>query len=169
MVYLECLGLDKCRGQLFQKYDTRHSKNLDCGMLWRDTVMLSFRKKHASQQRSPSPSIPPTLALQSTLDILVTKKIQHRALSVVASANVKEALLLELNEIKATTLIVGSRGSDFATRSLIGGVSDYLAHHVKIPVLIVKPTEEEVAKWGVPKHHVAALRVDELTVPIYPV
>ncbi|KAJ3018040.1 UNVERIFIED_CONTAM: hypothetical protein HDU68_011359 [Siphonaria sp. JEL0065] len=100
---------------------------------------------------------------------LVAKKIQHRALSVLASGNVKEALVLELNEIKATTLIVGSRGSDLATRSLIGGVSDYLAHHVKIPVLIVKPTEEEVAKWGLPKHHVTALRVNELLSPIYPV
>ncbi|KAJ3024748.1 UNVERIFIED_CONTAM: hypothetical protein HDU68_007825 [Siphonaria sp. JEL0065] len=68
--------------------------------------------------------------------ILAANGYQYRALSVVG--HVKEAIVHKVKELNATTLILGSRGANALSRSLLGSVSDYCTHHCHCPVLIAK-------------------------------
>ncbi|KAI9343164.1 hypothetical protein BDR26DRAFT_858657 [Obelidium mucronatum] len=74
--------------------------------------------------------------------VLGEKQFQFRALSIVGQT--KEALVHKVQELNATTVIVGSRGLNKVSLSLLGSTSDYLAHHCHCPVLIVKPTVAEL-------------------------
>jgi nucleotide-binding universal stress UspA family protein len=42
------------------------------------------------------------------------------------------------SELKANTVVIGSRGLGTIGRALMGSVSDYLAHHCTCPVVIVR-------------------------------
>ncbi|KAJ3065988.1 hypothetical protein HDU98_010683 [Podochytrium sp. JEL0797] len=74
-------------------------------------------------------------------DILAAKQIQHKTMSV---PNGKEALVQTVDDLGVAVLIVGSRGLNVLSRSLLGSVSDYCAHYCSCPVVIVKPTPGQV-------------------------
>ncbi|KAH7653204.1 Universal stress protein A family protein [Dioscorea alata] len=53
-------------------------------------------------------------------------------------------MICQAVELKSVDLIVvGSRGLGRIKRAFLGSVSDYVAHHAKCPVLIVKPLKED--------------------------
>ncbi|KAI9343165.1 hypothetical protein BDR26DRAFT_858658 [Obelidium mucronatum] len=87
--------------------------------------------------------------------VLAAKKISYRALSVIGP--VREGLVHKIKELNATTVIVGSRGANLLSRSLLGSVSNYLAHHCHCPVLVVKPNHAELLDMGVPEHHMVVV------------
>ncbi|XP_031475740.1 uncharacterized protein LOC116247647 [Nymphaea colorata] len=51
----------------------------------------------------------------------------------------KEAICQVVEQIHADLVVIGSRGLGTIKRAVLGSVSDYVAHHAKCPVLIVKP------------------------------
>ncbi|XP_031475939.1 uncharacterized protein LOC116247767 [Nymphaea colorata] len=51
----------------------------------------------------------------------------------------KEMICQVVEQVHADLVIVGSRGLGTIKRTLLGSVSDYVAHHAKCPVMIVKP------------------------------
>ncbi|KAJ3391114.1 hypothetical protein HDU84_006481 [Entophlyctis sp. JEL0112] len=63
---------------------------------------------------------------------------------VLAIGSAKEAIVEFVSEVKADALVVGSRGINALSRSLIGSVSDYCLHHTQCPVLVAKPTADEL-------------------------
>ncbi|ORY35221.1 adenine nucleotide alpha hydrolases-like protein [Rhizoclosmatium globosum] len=83
--------------------------------------------------------------------ILESKKsvASFKAVSIHPSyVSIKESIVREVAVLKATVLIVGSRGLDGMSRGFLGSVSDYCAHHCHCPVVIVRPSEEDVKKFG---------------------
>ncbi|KAJ3121382.1 hypothetical protein HK100_012402 [Physocladia obscura] len=74
---------------------------------------------------------------------------------VYALGDAKDVIVAKVNAISPDLLIVGSRGNDVLSRSVIGSVSDYCVHHVHSPVLIAKPKTDELEAMDVPKHHKA--------------
>ncbi|KAJ3389587.1 hypothetical protein HDU84_008597 [Entophlyctis sp. JEL0112] len=63
---------------------------------------------------------------------------------VLAIGSAKEVIVEFVSELKADALVVGSRGINALSRSLIGSVSDYCLHHTQCPVLVAKPTAAEL-------------------------
>ncbi|KAI3630993.1 hypothetical protein MIR68_010977 [Amoeboaphelidium protococcarum] len=67
---------------------------------------------------------------------------------VVMRGDPRDELIRKAEELNASALIIGSRGQNKLKRVLLGSVSDYIAHHCKIPVICVKTsyeaTEEEL-------------------------
>ncbi|MGA7923662.1 MAG: universal stress protein [Thermoplasmata archaeon] len=53
---------------------------------------------------------------------------------------VAEEILSHLDRHATNLLVLGSRGLSTTKRLLLGSVSDAVAHHVRCPVLIVKPS-----------------------------
>ncbi|KAJ3218722.1 hypothetical protein HDU67_004242 [Dinochytrium kinnereticum] len=58
----------------------------------------------------------------------------------------RDEIAYKVEDVKADMLVVGSRGLGAFKRAFLGSVSDYLVHHVKCPVVIPRPTEEEAVK-----------------------
>jgi nucleotide-binding universal stress UspA family protein len=58
----------------------------------------------------------------------------------------REELEYKVNDINADMLVMGSRGLGAFKRALIGSVSDYLIHHLNIPVIIPRASPEESIK-----------------------
>lgn len=56
----------------------------------------------------------------------------------VASARPGDGILKEVENEKASLVVVGSRGLGAMRRTLMGSVSDYLVHHSHCPVLVVR-------------------------------
>ncbi|KAI8814452.1 hypothetical protein BJ742DRAFT_785462 [Cladochytrium replicatum] len=50
----------------------------------------------------------------------------------------RDELVAKVDELKATCLIMGSRGMGQFKRALLGSVSDYCVHHANYPVLVVR-------------------------------
>ncbi|KAI8802953.1 hypothetical protein BJ742DRAFT_831456 [Cladochytrium replicatum] len=50
----------------------------------------------------------------------------------------RDELVAKVNELKATCLIIGSRGMGQFKRAMLGSVSDYCIHHANCPVLVVR-------------------------------
>ncbi|KAJ3210068.1 hypothetical protein HDU83_002559 [Entophlyctis luteolus] len=48
----------------------------------------------------------------------------------------RDEIAFKVGEIKADMLVIGSRGLGAVSRSLLGSVSDYLVHHLNIPVIV---------------------------------
>ncbi|KAJ3024747.1 UNVERIFIED_CONTAM: hypothetical protein HDU68_007824 [Siphonaria sp. JEL0065] len=69
----------------------------------------------------------------------------------------KQTLVAQVNEMMPNALIMGSRGQFTLSRSLLGSVSDFCASHCKVPVVIVKPTRDELDEFGVVDHHHGSL------------
>ncbi|XP_075512445.1 uncharacterized protein LOC142547960 [Primulina tabacum] len=53
----------------------------------------------------------------------------------------KEMICEAAEEMHADLIVVGSRGLGKIKRAFLGSVSDYVVHHAKCPVLIVKPPD----------------------------
>ncbi|KAJ3072552.1 hypothetical protein HDU98_003380 [Podochytrium sp. JEL0797] len=65
----------------------------------------------------------------------------------------RDSILHKIQEVDASCVIIGSRGGNLVSRSLIGSTSDYLAHHAPCPVIIAKPSLEQLHTMNVPAHH----------------
>lgn len=57
--------------------------------------------------------------------------------------NPRESILEYVEQEGASLVIVGSRGMGTLKRTLVGSTSDFLVHHCKVPVLVVRPVEEK--------------------------
>eukprot|EP00243_Klebsormidium_subtile_P003318 TRINITY_DN16674_c0_g1_i1.p1 TRINITY_DN16674_c0_g1~~TRINITY_DN16674_c0_g1_i1.p1 ORF type:complete len:411 (+),score=122.20 TRINITY_DN16674_c0_g1_i1:179-1234(+) len=64
----------------------------------------------------------------------------------------RELLVEETEKLGAAVLVMGSRGLGAISRTILGSVSDYCAHHCPCPVLVVKQPKTDVS---------AALKKDE--------
>ncbi|KAJ3209540.1 hypothetical protein HDU83_002222 [Entophlyctis luteolus] len=53
----------------------------------------------------------------------------------------RDEIEFKVDELKADMLVIGSRGLGAFKRAVLGSVSDYLVHHLKIPVLVPRPNE----------------------------
>ncbi|KAH7652888.1 Universal stress protein A family protein [Dioscorea alata] len=55
----------------------------------------------------------------------------------------KEMICQAVQQKSVDLVVVGSRGLGKFKRAFLGSVSDYVAHHAKCPVVIVKPPKED--------------------------
>ncbi|KAJ4978870.1 hypothetical protein NE237_009650 [Protea cynaroides] len=92
-------------------------------------VMMESVKK-AQEQNSAA-----LLARASKL----CKERQVKAEAMIVNGEPKEMICQAAEQIHPTLLVVGSRGLGMIKRAFLGSVSDYCAHHVECPILIVKP------------------------------
>ncbi|KAF3323507.1 universal stress protein A-like protein [Carex littledalei] len=69
----------------------------------------------------------------------ICKSKQVNALTAIAEGDPKDAICEAAEKLHANLLVVGSRGLGMIKRAFLGSVSDYLTHHARCPVLIVKP------------------------------
>ncbi|KAK1297538.1 hypothetical protein QJS10_CPB15g02174 [Acorus calamus] len=58
--------------------------------------------------------------------------------SVIMVGEPKETICRAAEQFRADLLVMGSHGKGMIKRALLGSVSDYCAHHVRCPVVIVK-------------------------------
>ncbi|XP_004504522.1 uncharacterized protein [Cicer arietinum] len=93
--------------------------------------------KKAQQEKSASIL---SRALQMCKDKLV------KAESVILTGDPREMICQAAEQMQVDILIMGSRGLGTLKRAFLGSVSDYCAHHVKAPILIVKPPEGDHKK-----------------------
>ncbi|KAI9352768.1 hypothetical protein BDR26DRAFT_849834 [Obelidium mucronatum] len=64
--------------------------------------------------------------------------------AIALKGDIKDEIVRKAKEVQADALIVGSRGLGYFSRALVGSVSDYAVHYAHCPVLVIKPTEEEL-------------------------
>ncbi|KAJ3249796.1 hypothetical protein HDU77_007426 [Chytriomyces hyalinus] len=57
---------------------------------------------------------------------------------------IKEALVQKVNDLRVSTLVVGAGGVDSKRPAFLGSVADYCIHYCECPVLVVKPTAEQI-------------------------
>ncbi|CAO2826120.1 unnamed protein product [Amaranthus hypochondriacus] len=69
-------------------------------------------------------------------------KYEIKAEAISLRGDPKEEICQAADQKQVDLLVVGSRGLGMLKRAFLGSVSDYCAHHVKCPVLIVKPPKE---------------------------
>lgn len=62
-----------------------------------------------------------------------------KAEPVILEGDPKEMICQAAEQMHPDIVVVGSRGLSKLKRAFLGSVSDYCAHHVKCPILIVKP------------------------------
>ncbi|KAJ3043435.1 hypothetical protein HDV00_005133 [Rhizophlyctis rosea] len=70
---------------------------------------------------------------------LVEKKLSFTLLS--TQGDPREEIIAKIEALKIDLVVMGSRGRGALKRSLLGSVSDYVIHHAKCPVTIVKSNE----------------------------
>ncbi|MED6145253.1 hypothetical protein PIB30_023496 [Stylosanthes scabra] len=73
-----------------------------------------------------------------------------KAETIILNGDPREMICQAAENMSVNLLIIGSRGLGTLKRAFLGSVSDYCAHHVKIPILIVKPPPEDHTNK---KHH----------------
>ncbi|KAK1270743.1 hypothetical protein QJS04_geneDACA012963 [Acorus gramineus] len=71
-------------------------------------------------------------------DLCKQKSAQVEVGSVIMVGEPKEAMCRAAEQFRADLLVMGSHGKGMIKRALLGSVSDYCAHHVRCPVVIVK-------------------------------
>ncbi|ORY52027.1 adenine nucleotide alpha hydrolases-like protein [Rhizoclosmatium globosum] len=57
----------------------------------------------------------------------------------------RDEISYKVEDIHADMLVIGSRGLSGFKRAFLGSVSEYLIHHLKVPVIVPRPTEAEKA------------------------
>lgn len=67
------------------------------------------------------------------------------------SGSIKEELVREIKKLNANLVAIGSRGMGIVKRTFLGSISDYMAHHVHAPVIIVRMTDEEEQSYKLEK------------------
>ncbi|KAL3642788.1 hypothetical protein CASFOL_013603 [Castilleja foliolosa] len=75
--------------------------------------------------------------LARALHMCKEKKVKAETL--ILQGDPKDKICQAAEELHADLVVVGSRGLGAIKRALLGSVSNYCAHHVHCPVLIVKP------------------------------
>ncbi|CAO3644116.1 unnamed protein product [Cunninghamella echinulata] len=70
---------------------------------------------------------------------LVKKHVTCKAISMIGDP--KTEIVRKIKEVKADTVIVGSRNYGLVKRTLLGSVSDHIAHHSPCTVIIAKPNK----------------------------
>lgn len=77
--------------------------------------------------------------------IEAARKVKANNLHVRAIAlrgDAREELVYKILELKADVVVIGSRGLGSFKRAFLGSVSDYLLHHLEVPVIVTrKPSE----------------------------
>ncbi|KAJ3084161.1 adenine nucleotide alpha hydrolases-like protein [Rhizoclosmatium globosum] len=58
----------------------------------------------------------------------------------------RDEIAAKVAELKVDMLVIGSRGLGGFQRALLGSVSDYLVHHLNVPVIVSRPPEVEPKK-----------------------
>ncbi|KAF7818903.1 universal stress protein A-like protein [Senna tora] len=69
-----------------------------------------------------------------------------KAETMIVTGDAREMICEAAEQVHADLLVLGSRGLGKLSRTFLGSVSDYCAHHAKTPVLIVKPPMKESEK-----------------------
>ncbi|XP_048137867.1 universal stress protein PHOS32-like isoform X3 [Rhodamnia argentea] len=101
--------------------------------------------------------------LESDFDSLTAAKLDNLAqplveagipfkIHIVKDHDMKERLCLEVERLRLSAMIMGSRGFGAARRAgkgRLGSVSDYCVHHCICPVVVVRFPEEEGGRMGV--------------------
>ncbi|KAJ3231232.1 hypothetical protein HDU81_003925 [Chytriomyces hyalinus] len=75
-------------------------------------------------------------------DDLGQAKIAFTALYLIGP--IKEALVQKVNDLRVSTLVVGAGGMDSKRPAFLGSVADYCIHYCECPVMVVKPTAEQI-------------------------
>ncbi|KAJ3195937.1 hypothetical protein HDU82_001945 [Entophlyctis luteolus] len=75
------------------------------------------------------------------------KLLNFAVKAIALKGDVRDEIVRKTKEVHADILIVGSRGLGFLSRQMIGSVSDYCIHYASCPVLVVKPTEEDLKSF----------------------
>ncbi|KAJ8528917.1 hypothetical protein K7X08_030657 [Anisodus acutangulus] len=81
-----------------------------------------------------------TRLLSRALHLCEQKMVKAETL--ILEGDPKDKICQAADELHIDLLIVGSRGLGKIKRAFLGSVSDYCAHHVHCPILIVKPPKE---------------------------
>lgn len=50
------------------------------------------------------------------------------------------------DEVHADVIVIGSHGKGWFKRVVLGSVSEYVLHHSKVPVLVIRPTDVDAAE-----------------------
>ncbi|CAH1781078.1 unnamed protein product [Owenia fusiformis] len=114
---------------------------------------LSVCVLHCHEIKLPTYPVPFELNEADLLKLMEEDKIKYKELlekykSRMAEANVKgqvksingkpgEAIVKCAVEYDADMIVMGSRGLGAIRRTFIGSVSDYVLHHVNVPVLVI--------------------------------
>ncbi|KAJ3111294.1 hypothetical protein HK100_002738 [Physocladia obscura] len=53
----------------------------------------------------------------------------------------RDEIAFKVEEVHADMLVIGSRGLGAFKKTFLGSVSDYLVHHLKVPVIVPRPSE----------------------------
>ncbi|CAI9097514.1 OLC1v1033960C1 [Oldenlandia corymbosa var. corymbosa] len=96
------------------------------------TVVESVRKAQAENAAAVL-----SRALQMCKDVKV------KAETMILEGEPKDMICDVAEDLHVDLVVVGSRGLSKFKRAFLGSVSDYCAHHVQCPILIVKPPREE--------------------------
>ncbi|KAI8832442.1 hypothetical protein BJ741DRAFT_614543 [Chytriomyces cf. hyalinus JEL632] len=93
------------------------------------------------------------LLLGSFMKLVSQKGFVSKGYSVGGFQQRKHAIVEKCAQLNAHVLICASRGVNAVSRALLGSVSDYCAHHCACPVVVVRPTRNELDAMTVPEHH----------------
>ncbi|KAF9595396.1 hypothetical protein IFM89_000314 [Coptis chinensis] len=94
------------------------------------TTMVIESVKKAQEQNS-------AMLLSRAVQICKEKPIKVE--TVVLDGDPKDMICQAAEQTHPDIVVVRSRGLSKLKRAFLGSVSDYCAHHVKCPILIVKP------------------------------
>ncbi|XP_071908568.1 uncharacterized protein [Coffea arabica] len=75
--------------------------------------------------------------------LLMCKDYKIKAETLILEGDPKDRICEAAEELHVDLVVVGSRGLGKIKRAFLGSVSDYCAHHVRCPVLIVKPPRDQ--------------------------
>ncbi|KAL2456071.1 Adenine nucleotide alpha hydrolase-like superfamily protein [Forsythia ovata] len=78
--------------------------------------------------------------LSHAVQICTKKKVKAKAS--ILEGDPKEMICEAAELMQIDLIVVGSRGLGMIKRAFLGSVSDYVAHHAKCGVLIIKPSKE---------------------------
>ncbi|NP_001306104.1 universal stress protein isoform 2 [Solanum lycopersicum] len=81
-----------------------------------------------------------TRILSRALHLCQQKMVKAETL--IVEGDPKDMICQTAHELHVDLLVIGSRGLGKIKRAFLGSVSDYCAHHVQCPILIVKPPKE---------------------------
>ncbi|XP_020083707.1 uncharacterized protein LOC109707044 isoform X2 [Ananas comosus] len=94
-------------------------------------VLVSIKKAQEENSRN---------VISRAMQICREKQVDAK--TAIVDGDAKEVICQAAEQMQADLLVVGSRGLGTIKRTFLGSVSDYVAHHAKCPVLIVKPPKE---------------------------